>query len=863
MPLNKPTGEMLNAGSTSAPQVLGTASAGTGPNYSFGNHVHPMPSAAQVGAIPSTQAGSFATTQQIAGITVASIGAMATSERSSYATTAQLQAITPASIGALSTAQAGSFIATSQASSYATTAQLQAITPASIGAIPTSAQSGFATLTGGRLTTTQIPALGGDISLAAGATTAQVLALQGLPVSSAAPTNGQVLQWNGSAWVPGTNPTGGSGGGGLVFFCNPATAPDNPITGLPGTPHELGRVADVGQSTITSATLSQSNYDFVAGFVSDVFDPDTTAIPAGLWDFNVWASSNTPAGSLTNLQLLVYKYNGSTLTLLATSDDVPIYNTSVITQYTASVVLPQTTLLLSDRIYVEFRAKAASTNKTIVLKFGDSTPTHVHTTLPSVGGSGAVFVVDGVFQSPARPIVDSDISTAAAIALSKVAGAASTAQVAAITAQSLGALTTTQAGSWISTAQQSSFATTAQVAAITATSLGAVTTTQITAYATTAQVAAITPASIGAIPTSQAAGFATTAQVAAATTAQLGTIKVGANLSIDGSGVLSATGSAYTSAAPLGLNAGGTGAITAVDALTNLGVPIRSVECMATSAVGGTASGNTFTASTAGVFTGDGYTLNVGEICAFTQNGINNGPWILTTAGTVSVAAVFTRPSWFQGTVKSSVICIRFGTRYGYVFSITPGTTGDIVVGTSTIALYQMAARTNGAGLGGNIFTNTQTLPQGTTTLAPLNFKGGVSGGILTTPAAHSVEWDGSALYVTNSSAIRQRVATSALAINAQTGTAYTLALTDQGGLVTLSNAAAIALTIPLNATVAFPVGTEILLTQLGAGQVTVAAASGATVNGRSGLKTAGQYATVSLVKIATDAWLIAGDTTA
>jgi uncharacterized protein YraI len=78
-----------------------------------------------------------------------------------------------------------------------------------------------------------------------------------------------------------------------------------------------------------------------------------------------------------------------------------------------------------------------------------------------------------------------------------------------------------------------------------------------------------------------------------------------------------------------------------------------------------------------------------------------------------------------------------------------------------------------------------------------------------------------------------------------------------------LSNAAAIALTIPLNATVAFPVGTEILLTQLGAGQITVAAASGATVNGRSGLKTAGQYATVSLVKIGTDAWLIAGDTTA
>jgi hypothetical protein len=272
----------------------------------------------------------------------------------------------------------------------------------------------------------------------------------------------------------------------LVFFCNQATTADAPTTGLPGTPHELGRVADVGQSTVTSATLSQTQYDFVAGFVSDVLDPDTTSIPAGLWDFNVWAQSNANAGSQTILQVCVYKYNGTTPTLIATSDDIYLYDATVLAQYIASVTIPQTTLSLTDRIYIEFRGKATANNKNITLKFGDSTPTHCHTTLPSVGGSGAVFVVDGVFQSPARTIVNTDISTAAAIALSKVAGAASTAQVAAITATSLGALTTAQVGSWISTSALPGLATTAQVAAITASSLGAVTTTQITAYATTA-----------------------------------------------------------------------------------------------------------------------------------------------------------------------------------------------------------------------------------------------------------------------------------------------------------------------------------------------------------------------------------------
>ena len=53
---------------------------------------------------------------------------------------------------------------------------------------------------------------------------------------------------------------------------------------------------------------------------------------------------------------------------------------------------------------------------------------------------------------------------------------------------------------------------------------------------------------------------------------------------------------------------------------------------------------------------------------------------------------------------------------------------------------------------------------------------------------------------------------------NAQTGTAYTLALSDAGKLVTFNNAAAITLTIPTNASVALPICTRIDLLQYGAG---------------------------------------------
>jgi hypothetical protein len=95
---------------------------------------------------------------------------------------------------------------------------------------------------------------------------------------------------------------------------------------------------------------------------------------------------------------------------------------------------------------------------------------------------------------------------------------------------------------------------------------------------------------------------------------------------------------------------------------------------------------------------------------------------------------------------------------------------------------------------------------------------------------------------------------------NAQSGTTYTLVLADAGKLVTLTNASAITLTVPTNASVAYSTGQRIDLAQLGAGQVTVAAAGGVTVNGTPGLKLRAQYSAASLVKLGTNTWLLVGD---
>ncbi len=98
------------------------------------------------------------------------------------------------------------------------------------------------------------------------------------------------------------------------------------------------------------------------------------------------------------------------------------------------------------------------------------------------------------------------------------------------------------------------------------------------------------------------------------------------------------------------------------------------------------------------------------------------------------------------------------------------------------------------------------------------------------------------------------------LDLNAQTGTTYTLALTDQNSIVTMDNASANTLTVPPNSSVAFGVGTSVDIFQKGAGQTTIAAGSGVTIRTPATLKLTGQYSACSLLKIATDEWFIAGD---
>jgi hypothetical protein len=97
-----------------------------------------------------------------------------------------------------------------------------------------------------------------------------------------------------------------------------------------------------------------------------------------------------------------------------------------------------------------------------------------------------------------------------------------------------------------------------------------------------------------------------------------------------------------------------------------------------------------------------------------------------------------------------------------------------------------------------------------------------------------------------------------------QKSASYTLSsLTERDDLIEMGSASALTLTIPPASAVDYPIGTSIDILQTGAGQVTVAAGAGVTVNATPGLKLRTQWSSATLFKRAANTWVVFGDLTA
>ena len=89
----------------------------------------------------------------------------------------------------------------------------------------------------------------------------------------------------------------------------------------------------------------------------------------------------------------------------------------------------------------------------------------------------------------------------------------------------------------------------------------------------------------------------------------------------------------------------------------------------------------------------------------------------------------------------------------------------------------------------------------------------------------------------------------------------YTLALTDAGKVIEINSGSSENVTIPPNSSVAFPIGTQIVIVRLGAGAVVIVEGSGVTTRSDGDKnKIKSQYSSCVLIKHETNEWYILGN---
>lgn len=219
-----------------------------------------------------------------------------------------------------------------------------------------------------------------------------------------------------------------------------------------------------------------------------------------------------------------------------------------------------------------------------------------------------------------------------------------------------------------------------------------------------------------------------------------------------------------------------------------------------------------------------------------------------TAAGTTTLTATSNRVQMFTGTTTQTIaLPVASTMTLGQAFTIHNNSTGSLTVqssGANTVIVIP----------GGNTYQVTCILTSGTTAASwDSDFTGTTS----TTGSGSTVLDTGATL---TSPLIN-------LGINANTSTTYTFVLADNGKLVTSNNASAQTLSIPTNASVAYPVGTQINVAWItGAGQPTIQAVTSGTttVLSTGATSTAPKLRVVnsvaSCIKILTDTWLVTGD---
>jgi hypothetical protein len=219
---------------------------------------------------------------------------------------------------------------------------------------------------------------------------------------------------NGSVSITGTGATrnlsvaaGGSGGGASVAYYFNGSVSQGTFGG--NTYYEMNKTPILGAGT----DFSISADGYIAQFITDANDPSLLTIPAGNWNIELFFSTTIGGGGgAPNFYVELYKYDGTTFTLIASSSVNPtsISGGTSIDLYLAALAVPQTALAATDRLAM--RVYVVHNNKTITLHTENSHLCEIITTFST--GLSALNGLTAQVQGFATGIAGSDFNISSA-----------------------------------------------------------------------------------------------------------------------------------------------------------------------------------------------------------------------------------------------------------------------------------------------------------------------------------------------------------------------------------------------------------------------------------------------------------------